>query len=87
LRVKSAAGKEVGSGAAGRIEGVTTREKAERVLKEIPEERVPAALAALEAVEGKETSVEAILARHGERRLTGEEYGRSFGSLPSDEEG
>jgi hypothetical protein len=32
-----------------------------------------AALAALEAVEGRDTSVQAILARHGERRLSPEE--------------
>jgi hypothetical protein len=46
---------------------------------------VEAALAALEAVEGLDTSVDAILARHGEQRLNPEEFERNFGSLPTDE--
>jgi hypothetical protein len=69
---------------------VTTREKAERLLKEMPEERVPVALEALEAViwgEEADTSVEAILARHGERRLDPAEFERHFGDLPRDGEG
>jgi hypothetical protein len=66
---------------------VTTREKAHAVLEHLPEDRVDAALAALEAVEGKDTSVEAILARHGEQRLSSEEFDRHFGSLPTDDEG
>jgi hypothetical protein len=49
--------------------------------------RSGAALAALEAVDGKDTSVEAILARHGEQRLSPEEFDRHFGSLPTDDEG
>lgn len=76
--------------AAGRpatIYRVTTREKAHAVLEHLPEDRVDAALAALEAVEGKDTSVEAILARHGEQRLSPEEFDRHFGSLPTDDEG
>jgi hypothetical protein len=43
---------------------MTTREKAERLLQEIPEERVPAALEALEAViwgDGVDNDLEAIL--------------------------
>jgi transcriptional regulator with XRE-family HTH domain len=32
-------------------------------------------------------SVEAMLARHGERRLTPEEFERDFGHLPTDGEG
>jgi hypothetical protein len=63
---------------------VTTREKARGVLDHLPEDRVEAALAALEAVEGRDTSVEAILARHGEQRLDPQEFERKFGSLPSD---
>jgi hypothetical protein len=66
---------------------VTTRDKARAVLDHLPEERVDAALAALEAVEGRDTSVEAILARHGEERLSPEEFDRHFGSLPTDAEG
>lgn len=66
---------------------VTTRQKAHALLDHLPEERVDAALAALEAVEGRDTSVEAILARHGEKRLDSEEFERQFGSLPTDDEG
>jgi hypothetical protein len=66
---------------------VTTRQKAHALLDHLPEERVDAALAALEAVEGRDTSVEAILARHGEQRLDPEEFERHFGSLPVDDEG
>lgn len=66
---------------------MTTREKAHALLDHLPEERVNAALAALEAVEGRDTSVEAILARHGEQRLDPEEFDRHFGLLPSDDEG
>ena len=66
---------------------VTTREKAHALLDHLPEERVDAALAALEAVDGRDTSVEAILARHGEQRLDPREFERQFGSLPTDDEG
>jgi hypothetical protein len=65
----------------------TTRERARAVLDHLPEDRVDAALAALEAVEGRDTSVEAILARHGEERLSPEEFDQHFGSLPTDDEG
>jgi hypothetical protein len=66
---------------------VTTRDKAHAVLDHLPENRLEAALAALEAVEGQDTSIEAILARHGEQRLDPEEFERHFGLLPSDDEG
>lgn len=66
---------------------MTIREKAHAVLDHIPEDRVEAALAALEAVEGEDTSLEAILARHGEERISSEEFDRHFGSLPTDDEG
>jgi hypothetical protein len=69
------------------ISVVTTREKARAVLDHLPDDRVDAALAALEAVEGRETSVEAILARHGEQRLDPEAFERHFGSLSADDEG
>lgn len=45
------------------------------------------ALAALEAVEGRDASVEAILARYGEQRLEPQEFERQFGSLSTDDEG
>ena len=35
----------------------------------------------------EETSVEAILARHGERRLNSDEFEKHFGELPQDGEG
>ena len=66
---------------------MSTRERARAVLDHLPEDRVDAALAALEAVEGRDTSVEAILARHGEERLSAEEFDQHFGSLPTDDEG
>ena len=66
---------------------MTIREKAHAILDHIPEDRVEAALAALEAVEGQDTSLEAILARHGEERISAEEFDRHFGSLPTDDEG
>jgi hypothetical protein len=47
----------------------------------------PRCSGSLEAVEGRDTSVEAILARHGEERLSPEEFDRHFGSLPTDAEG
>ena len=58
------------------IRSVTTREKAHAVLDHLPEDRLEAALAALEAVENRDTSVEAILARHGEQRLDPDEFAR-----------
>lgn len=66
---------------------MTTREKAHALLDHLPEERVDAALAALEAVDGRDTSVGAILARHGEQQLDSQEFERQFGSLPTDDEG
>lgn len=56
------------------------------MLDRLPDDRVEAALAALEAVEGRDTSVEAILARHGEQ-LDPQEFERQFRSLPTDVEG
>jgi hypothetical protein len=46
-----------------------------------------AALAALEAVAGRDSSLEAILARHGEERISPAQLDRHFGSLPTDDEG
>jgi hypothetical protein len=37
--------------------------------------------------ERRDTTVEAILARHREQRLDPEEFERHFGSLPADAEG
>jgi hypothetical protein len=78
---------EMSADRAATIPLVTSRDKAHALLDHLPEERVDAALAALEAVDGRDTSVEAILARHGEQRLDPEEFERQFGSLPTDSEG
>ena len=40
---------------------MTTREKAHAVLDRLPDDRVEAALAALEAVDGKDATIEGIL--------------------------
>lgn len=72
---------------ASRVPSHATGEKTHAVLGHLPEDRVDAALAAFEAVEGRDTPVEAILARHGEERLSPEEFDRHFGSLPTDAEG
>lgn len=69
------------------ISPVTTREKARAVLDRHPGDRMKAALAALEAVEGRDPSVEAILARQGEQRLDPQEFERQFVLLPTDDEG
>jgi hypothetical protein len=42
--------------------------------------------AALGTVEERDPSLEAILDRHGEERISGEEFDRHFGSLPIDDE-
>lgn len=57
------------------------------MLDQLPEDRVDAALAALEAVEGRDASIDAILARHGERPVAPEVFERQFGLLPTDDEG
>lgn len=63
---------------------VNVRDEAHALLDRLPDDRVEAAL---EAVRGDETSVSAILARHGEQRLDSQDFERHLGSLPLDEEG
>lgn len=46
---------------------VTTREKAERLLKEMPEEQVPAALDALQEVERYANTLKVLRKRHPEK--------------------
>lgn len=41
----------------------------------------------MQSCERRDTSVEAILARHGEQRLDPEEFEHQFGSLLTDAEG
>ncbi len=64
--------------------GAKQRRRAQRRARQI--ERFLTA-AGLEDVLRPDLSVEAILARHGERRLTPEEFERHFGQLPTDGEG
>lgn len=78
------AGGSTSAGHATAISVVTTREKARAVLDHLPEDRMEAAL---EAAEGRDTSIAAILVRHGEQRLDPEEFECQFGSLPTDDEG
>jgi hypothetical protein len=62
----------------------------EQVLAEAPdwtEEQAAAAIDAAHRLARPDTSLDAILARHGERRLTPAEFERHFGSLPRDGEG
>jgi hypothetical protein len=64
-------------------QGVKQRRKAQRRVRQI--ERFLAAV--LEEVPRADLSVEAVLARHGERQLTPEEFERHFGQLSTDGEG
>ncbi len=61
----------------------------EQLLALAPDWTEEQAAAALEAANrlNADTSVQAILARHGERRMDPEEFERHFGSLPRDGEG
>ncbi len=43
-------------------------------------------MSAADLLVDRRTSIEAILARHGEQRLDPEEFERHFGSLPADDE-
>lgn len=65
-------------------EGAKQRRKAQRRVRQI--ERF-LATAGLEDVPRPDLSVQAMLARHGERQLTPEEFERHFGHLPTDGEG
>jgi hypothetical protein len=64
--------------------GAEQRREAQRRARQI--ERFLAA-AGLGDVPSPDLSVEAMLARHGERELTPEEFERHFGHLPTDGEG
>ena len=66
---------------------VATREELHRKVDALSESQLERArLVVLNEVD-EETSVEAILARHGERRLSSEEFEEHFADLPRDGEG
>jgi hypothetical protein len=66
---------------------VETREELHRKVDALSEAQLERArLVVVDEVDG-ETSVESILARHGERRLRPEELEEHFGDLPRDGEG
>lgn len=69
---------------------VTTREKAHALLDRYPDDElddIVAFLACRRSANGTDLSAKAILARHGERPLTAEEFELHFGDLPTDGEG
>jgi len=72
------------------MEAVTTRETAHALLDRYPDEElddIVAFLSCRRSANGTDLSAKAILARHGERPLTAEEFDRHFGDLPTDGEG
>ena len=72
------------------MEAVTTRETAHALLDRYPDEElddIVAFLSCRRSANGTDLSAKAILARHGERPLTAEEFERHFGDLPTDGEG
>jgi len=66
---------------------MATREELHRRVDALSETQVERArIVILDEVDG-ESSVESILSRHGERRLSPEEFQEHFGNLPRDGEG
>jgi hypothetical protein len=66
---------------------VATREDLHRTVDALSEAQVERARIIIVDDVDEETSVESILARHGERRLSAEEFEEHFGDLPHDAEG
>jgi len=66
---------------------VATREDLHRSVDALSEAQVERARIIIVDEVDKETSVESILVRHGEQRLSGEEFEHHFGGLPRDGEG
>jgi hypothetical protein len=66
---------------------MATREDLHRKVDALSEAQVERArIVIVDEVDG-ETSVESILARHGEQRLSAAEFDEHFGDLPHDGEG
>lgn len=69
---------------------MTTRETVHALIDRYPDEDLPAIAELLSyrrSANGTDLSAQAILARHGARPLTAEEFERHFGDLPTDGEG
>ena len=66
---------------------MATREDLHRRVDALSEAQVERARIIIVDEVDKETSVESILARHGEQRLSAEEFESHFGDLPRDGEG
>jgi hypothetical protein len=72
------------------MEAVITREAVHALLDRYPDDELDALaelLSCRRSANGTDLSAKAILARHGERPLTAEEFERHFGDLPIDNEG
>jgi hypothetical protein len=66
---------------------MATREELHRRVDALSEAQVERARIVIVDEVGDDTSVEAILARHGEHPLSTEEFEDHFGDLPRDSEG
>ncbi len=67
---------------------VMTREELHRKVDALSEAQLDRVrLVLLDEVDSETSVVEAILSRHGERRLSPEEFEKHFGHLPQDGEG
>jgi hypothetical protein len=66
---------------------MAAREDLHRRVDALSEAQVERARIVIVDEVGEETSVESILARNGERRLSAEELEERFGNLPRDGEG
>jgi hypothetical protein len=66
---------------------MATREDLHRRVDALSEAEVERARIVIVDAVDKETSVEAILARHGEQRVSSQEFVEHFGDLPRDGEG
>jgi hypothetical protein len=66
---------------------MATREDLHRRVDALSEAQVERARIIIVDEVGEETAVGSILARHGEHRLSAEEFEEHFGDLPSDGEG
>jgi hypothetical protein len=66
---------------------MATREDLHRRVDALSEAQVEHARIVVVDEVDPETSVESILARHGERQLTAEEFEEQFADLPADGEG
>lgn len=66
---------------------MATREDLHRRVDALSEAQVERARIVIVDEVDKESSVESILARHGEQRLSAEEFEDHFGDLPRDGEG